>query len=64
MSNQRPLLFLDFDGVMCCDNYLEALMKEGQPTTDEEGTLFTPDAVNNLRSIVDATDCQIVVSST
>lgn len=64
MKVHRPILFLDFDGVMCCDRYLERLLKEGHPTTDDEGTLFVPEAVSNLRRIVETTGCQIVVSST
>lgn len=57
-------LFLDFDGVLNTTGYAKRLRKEGIDPFDEFGAMFDPDAINNLRSIVDQTDCKIVLSST
>jgi len=60
----RRILFLDFDGVLCTENYLEHLQAKGAATRDADGTLFDPEAVGQLRRIVDETQCQVVVTST
>ena len=57
-------LFLDFDGVLNTASYAKRLRKEGVDPFDEFGAMFTPDAINNLRSIVEQTGCKIVLSST
>lgn len=48
------LIFLDIDGVL-------ALMHKER---DEYGSLFHPEFVENLKSIIDATGAKIVISST
>ena len=57
-------LFLDFDGVLNTDRYAKRLRKEGIDPFDEFGAMFDPDTISNLRSIVEQTDCKIVLSST
>ena len=57
-------LFLDFDGVLNTANYAKRLRKEGIDPFDEFGAVFDPDAINNLKSIVEQTGCKIVLSST
>jgi hypothetical protein len=57
-------LFLDFDGVLNTDRYAKRLKKEGIDPFDEFGAMFDPNTISNLRSIVEQTDCKIVLSST
>ena len=57
-------LFLDFDGVLNTSNYAKLLRKEGIDHYDEFGAMFDPNTINNLKTIVDQTDCKIVLSST
>lgn len=57
-------LFLDFDGVLNTSRYAKQLRKEGIDPFDEFGAMFDPDAINNFRSLVEQTGCEIVLSST
>lgn len=57
-------LFLDFDGMLNTDRYAKQLRKEGIDPFDVFGAMFDPDAISNLRSIVEQTGCKIVLSST
>ncbi|MDE6338813.1 MAG: hypothetical protein K2K97_03370 [Muribaculaceae bacterium] len=59
----RPVIFLDFDGVLNTEQYQARLAVEGKPTKDAWGPLFDPRAVGNLKKIIDATDAEIVISS-
>lgn len=59
----RPVIFLDFDGVLNTEQYQARLAVEGKPNKDAWGPLFDPRAVKNLRRILDATDAAIVISS-
>ena len=59
----RPVIFLDFDGVLNTEQYHARLTVDGKPTKDTWGPLFDPLAVENLRRILDDTDTRIVVSS-
>ena len=59
----RPVIFLDFDGVLNTEHHQARLATEGKPTKDAWGPLFDPRAVENLRRIIDATDARIVVTS-
>ncbi len=59
----RPVIFLDFDGVLNTEQYQARLAVEGKPNKDAWGPLFDPRAVENLRRILDATDAAIVISS-
>lgn len=57
-------LFLDIDGVLNTGCYQESLMGSGQSFIDEDGALFDPNAVENLRTIIDKTSAKIVLTST
>lgn len=57
------VLFLDLDGVLNTEDYFASLKDKGLPTEDSFGNLFSPDAVENLRRIIEATGAQIVISS-
>ena len=45
------------------EKYYCELKSKGLPSDDKYGQLFDPEAVANLRKIIDATDARIVVSS-
>lgn len=60
----KKILFLDFDGVMVTDRYQLQLMSSDSPLRDGHGAKFDPICVENLRQIIDATDAEIVVTST
>ena len=57
-------LFLDFDGVLNTTGYAKRLRKEGIDPFDEFGAMFDPNAIGNLKSIVEQTGCRIMLSST
>lgn len=58
------VLFLDFDGVLNTDSYQVQLRTQGKPGWDDYGQLFDPEAVMNLKRILDAVpDVRIVVES-
>ena len=61
MSN--PIIFLDFDGVLNTERHFAELKGQGQPFKDKYGPLFDPEAVENMKKIIDATGAQIVASS-
>lgn len=51
----KPVLFLDFDGVLNTGRYQNMLRLNNQKVADEFGLcLFDPDAVANLQAILDA----------
>lgn len=58
-----PIIFLDFDGVLSTDNYLDLLSETKSKTSDYWGRLFDPECVNSLKRIVDKTEARIVVTS-
>lgn len=57
------IIFLDFDGVMDTAYYDHILNKNGLPEADKYGVVFDPDCINNLKTIIDNTGADIVVSS-
>ena len=58
------ILFLDFDGVLNTGSYQNQLRTHGNPDSDGFGELFDPEAVGNLKKILDAVpDVRVVVSS-
>lgn len=57
------ILFLDFDGVMDSESYIQILKKQGKPLKDKYGTIFDPICVKNLKHITDQTGASIVVTS-
>lgn len=56
-------LFLDFDGVLNTGYYQDLLRYEGKPCLDSYGALFDPDAVAQLKRIIDATGADIIIES-
>ena len=56
-------LFLDFDGVLNTSRYAKLLRKEGIDLYDEFGAMFDPNTIANLRSMVEQTNCKIVLST-
>lgn len=56
-------LFLDFDGVLNTEFYQDLLISEREPWLDEHGPLFDPQAVEQLKRIIDATHADIVIAS-
>ena len=59
----NKILFLDFDGVLNTEHYQSLLQYQGKPWQDEYGAFFDPNAVKQLKRIIDATDADIVVES-
>ena len=57
-------LFLDFDGVLNTGSYSKQMKREGIDPFDEYGALFDPEAIANLKYIVNQTGCKIVLSTT
>ena len=58
------VMFLDFDGVLNTDSYQVSLSSQGKPGWDDYGQLFDPEAVGNLKMILDAVpDVKIVIES-
>ena len=56
-------LFLDFDGVLNTEFYQGFLISKGEPWRDEHGSHFDPQAVEQLKRIIDATHADIVIVS-
>lgn len=57
------LIFLDIDGVLNSERNIRKLQMEQLPYRDEYGPLFDPEAVDNLRQIIDNTGAKIVITS-
>ena len=56
-------LFLDFDGVLNTLRYAKMLRKDGIDPYDEFGAMFDPNTTSNLKSIIEQTNCKIVLST-
>lgn len=56
-------LFGDFDGVLNTEYYQNYLCYQGLAYQDEYGALFDPEAIKQLKRIVDATNAKIVIES-
>lgn len=59
----KKIIFLDFDGVLNTEHYQNYLMYERKPWKDKHGALFDPEAVRQLKRIVDVTKADIVIES-
>lgn len=57
-------LFLDIDGVLNTGMYQDVLIDSGQQIADDDGALFDPIAIENLRNIIELTSAKIVLTST
>ena len=60
----KKILFLDFDGVLVTDRGQKYHLETNGTLRDEHGALFDPKCVKCLKEIIDATDADIVISST
>ena len=56
-------LFLDFDGVLNTGRYARQMKREGIDPFDEFGAMFDPEAIANLKHIVDFSMTPILLSS-
>ena len=59
----KKIIFLDFDGVLNTEHYQGLLQYQGKSWQDEYGAFFDPNAVKQLKRIIDATGADIVVES-
>ena len=59
----NKIIFIDFDGVLNTEYYQDLLQYLGKSWQDEYGALFDPNAVKQLKRIIDATNADIVVES-
>ena len=59
----KKIIFLDFDGVLNTEHYQGLLQYQGKPWQDEYGAFFDPNAVKQMKRIIDATGADIVVES-
>ena len=59
----KKIIFLDFDGVLNTEHYQGLLQYQGKPWQDEYGAFFDPNAVKQLKRIIDATGADIVIES-
>ena len=59
----RKIIFLDFDGVLNTEHYQGLLQYQGKSWQDEYGAFFDPNAVKQMKRIIDATGTDIVVES-
>ena len=61
--NIDKIIFLDFDGVLNTKHYQNLLCYQGRAWQDKHGAFFDPEAVGQLKRIVDYTDAAIVIES-
>ena len=59
----NKVIFLDFDGVLNTEYYQGFLMYQGKPWQDQYGAFFDPEAILQLKRIIDATNADIVIES-
>jgi hypothetical protein len=57
-------IFLDIDGVLNTERSYKSFVYAGQPWRDENGPFFDQESVGNLRHIIDATQADVVITST
>lgn len=64
MKGDIKVIFIDFDGVLNTESYQVQLRNAGMPAWDEYGQLFDPEAVNNLKTVLEAVpDALLVINS-
>ena len=59
----NKVIFLDFDGVLNTEYYQGFLMYHGKTWQDQYGAFFDPEAILQLKRIIDATNADIVIES-
>ena len=60
----KKILFLDIDGVLVTERGQQSQLAVKGTLRDDYGALFDPLSVGCLKQIIDATDAEIVISST
>ena len=63
-SFNRKCLFLDIDGVLNTSRYSKYMIENNLNDFDENGSIFDPNAVDNLRYVIDCTNADVIISST
>ena len=63
-ADYEHYLFLDLDGVLNTMDYSEKLIEDGHSDTDEDGAIFDPNTIEQLKVIVESTHPKIILSST
>ena len=64
MRKNERYLFLDIDGVLNTNRYIEYLYNNGNNQYDEDGYFFDPEAVANLSFILESVpDTKLIISS-
>ena len=58
----NKIIFLDFDGVLNTEVYQKVLNQQCENWQDEHGALFDPNAVIQLKRIIDATNAILLLS--
>lgn len=59
----QKILFLDIDGVLNTSGHIVRLKRSGEPLSDRFGYRFDPQAVAQLKRIIERTEAAIVISS-
>lgn len=59
----KKIIFLDFDGVLNTEYYQNYLMSKREQWQDGHGAFFDPEAVQQLKRIIEATNADIVIES-
>lgn len=59
----KKYIFIDFDGVLNTERYHAAVLNAGRMLYDAYGPIFDPEAVENLRTVVDTAGAECVISS-
>lgn len=59
----KKIIFLDFDGVLNTERYQNMLICRGKAWKDKFGAFFDPEAVAELKGIVEETGAGIVIES-
>lgn len=57
------IIFLDFDGVLNTTRYRYEMAQKDIRPCDQYGFLFDPEAIENLKSIIDSTGAKVCVTS-
>ena len=57
------IIFLDFDGVLNTEYNQRLLLYQGKAWQDEDGAVFDPEAIKQLKRVIDATKADIVIES-
>ncbi|MCI9607871.1 MAG: hypothetical protein HFJ94_06840 [Muribaculaceae bacterium] len=57
------IIFLDFDGVLATEEYTDSLTCSNLKYKDYFGSLFNPECVKNLSTVISETNAKIVITS-